>query len=350
MARLDREHLGARPSMRSPNRRTLLRVGLLALLLASPSAKAHPLAPALLNLQERRDGRVEIAWKRPLRAFAAASRSPVLPSSCKPVETLPSTEDGLSATDRWVIDCGASGLVGQRIGVNGLDATGTDALLRVSLRDGRVIQRVLRPNSAFVTVPERTPPLEVSRDYAALGLEHILGGADHLLFVFGLLLLVGGGRRLVQTITAFTMGHSVTLSLAAMGFVHFPSRAIEVLIALTVFWLAVELADSAGPRKSWMRRAPWLMAGTFGLLHGLGFAGALAETGLPEGEIPLALLSFNLGIEAGQLLFVGAVLGGRSVLGTIAPPVLTWSTRVPVYAMGSLAAFWCIERAALLVR
>ena len=153
MASLDREHLGGRPSMRSPGRRTLWRMGLLALLLASPSANAHPLAPALLNLQERGDGRVEIAWKRPLRVFAAASRSPVLPSSCKPVETLPSTEDGLSATDHWVLDCGKSGLVGQRIGVNGLDATGTDALLRVGLRDGRVIQRVLRPTSAFVTVP-----------------------------------------------------------------------------------------------------------------------------------------------------------------------------------------------------
>ncbi len=324
-------------------------VAALALAFAPAVATAHPLAPALLDLHERGEGKVEVAWKLPRRTLAGVDRSPELPPTCHRVETLPRVVTGLSVTERWIADCGAGGLVGQRVGVRGLDATSTDALLRVTLADGHVIQRVLRPDAAFVDVPEATPGLEVAQDYGTLGLEHILTGADHLLFVFGLLLLVGGGRRLVQTITAFTVGHSITLSLAATGFVHFPSRPIEVAIALSIFWLAVDLARHAERRASWMRRAPWLMAGSFGLLHGLGFAGALAEAGLPAGEIPLALLSFNLGIETGQLLFVAAMLAASSLLRGLAPRVPIWLARVPVYAMGSLAAYWCIERAALLI-
>lgn len=335
--------------VKAPRLRAWRWAAALALAIAPTVAMAHPLAPALLELQERGEGKVEVAWKLPLRTLAGADRSPELPSGCRRVETLSRVVTGLSVTERWIADCGAGGLVGQRVGVRGLDATSTDALLRVTLGDGHVIQRVLRPDAAFVDVPEGTPSLEVAQDYGTLGLEHILTGADHLLFVFGLLLLVGGGRRLLQTITAFTVGHSITLSLAATGFVHFPSRPIEVGIALSVFWLAVDLARHAERRASWMRRAPWLMAGSFGLLHGLGFAGALAEAGLPAGEIPLALLSFNLGIETGQLLFVAAMLAVGSLLRGLAPAVPAWLARVPVYAMGSLAAYWCIERAALLI-
>lgn len=163
-----------------------------------------------------------------------------------------------------------------------------------------------------------------------------------------LVLFVGGRRHLVQTVTAFTVGHSITLSMAALGFVRFPSRPIEVMIAASVFWLAVELARGRDARSSWMRRRPWLMAGSFGLLHGLGFAGALAEAGLPEGEIPLALLSFNLGIEAGQLAFVAVVVAGALAMRRAMPSLPSWALRAPVYAMGSLAAFRCLERIAVL--
>jgi hydrogenase/urease accessory protein HupE len=317
--------------------------------LAGSVSQAHPLAPVLLQLEERGDGLIEVSWKQPLRVVDGAERRPVLPAACVRVATLAGAADGLSTTERWLLDCGVEGLVGRQLGVSGLEITGTDALLRLSLRDGRGVQRVLRPSAPIIEVPERTPRLAVARDYAGLGVRHILGGADHLLFVFGLLLLVGGGRRLVQTVTAFTVGHSITLGLATLGFVHFPSRPIEVLIALSVFWLAVDLARDPNARASWMRRAPWLMAGTFGLLHGLGFAGALAEVGLPEGEIPLALLSFNCGIEAGQLLFVSVMVAARQALRWSAVPLPAWGARVPVYAMGSLAAFWCFERAALLL-
>jgi hypothetical protein len=319
-------------------------------LLAAAAAGAHPLAPSLLQLSERADGLVEVEWRRPVRVPPGGDRSALLPPSCRRIDTLGVSADEVLLTERFTADCGARGLVGERVGVAGLGVTGADALLRIRLRDGRVLQHVLRPDAESVVVPERTPRLEVARDYGRLGLDHILSGADHLLFVLGLVLLVGGGRRLLATVTAFTAGHSVTLSLAAVGFVRFPTRPIELGIALTVFWLAVELARPGATRDSWMRRAPWLMASGFGLLHGLGFAGALAETGLPPGEIPLALLAFNLGIESGQVLFVAALLAAGAALRTLAPPLPAWSGRVPLYAMGSLAAFWCLERAALLVR
>jgi hydrogenase/urease accessory protein HupE len=176
--------------------------------------------------------------------------------------------------------------------------------------------------------------------------EHILTGPDHLLFVFGLLLLVSTSRLLLQTITAFTLGHSITLSVAALGLATVPQRPIEVLIAVSVLVLAVELARDPA-HASLLRRFPWAMALLFGLLHGFGFAGALAEAGLPPGDIPLALVSFNVGIELGQLAFVGAVLVLGVALRRWLPSLAARSNRPAIYAMGILAAFWCYERLAL---
>src|SRR5207249_1146814 len=187
---------------------------------------------------------------------------------------------------------------------------------------------------------------DVVRGYVTLGIEHILTGPDHLLFVFGLLLLVSASRLLVKTITAFTLGHSLTLSAAALHFANVPSRPIEVLIAASVLTLAVELARDAG-RPTMLRRFPWAMAVAFGLLHGFGFAGALAEAGLPPGDVPLALLCFNVGIELGQLAFVGALLAAGALLGRWVPVMAERSARVAVYAMGMLSAFWCFERLAV---
>ena len=171
---------------------------------------------------------------------------------------------------------------------------------------------------------------------------------DHLLFVFGLLLLCSASRLLVQTITAFTVGHSLTLSAAVLGLATVPSRPLEVLIAASVLALAVELARHVdGP--TWLRRFPWAMAVAFGLLHGFGFAGALAEAGLPPDDVPLALVSFNGGIELGQLAFVGAVLVAGALVGRRLPAMATRGTRVAVYAMGVLSAYWCLERVAVLL-
>jgi hypothetical protein len=186
----------------------------------------------------------------------------------------------------------------------------------------------------------------VVRGYALLGVEHILTGWDHLLFVLGLVLLVGPGRMLLWTVTAFTAGHSITLALASLGLVNVPQGATEAAIALSIYLLAVELVRSSGGRVTFMQRAPWLVAGGFGLLHGLGFAGALAAVGLPQGEIPLALFAFNVGIELGQLAFVGTILAGMAALGRLRVTWPTWVSPAPAYAIGALAIYWFLERVA----
>ena len=237
----------------------------------------------------------------------------------------------------------------RRIGVSGPGGVALGAIVRVTLADGRLVQGVASPGKLLLTVPPRPRALDVMRDYARLGVAHILTGPDHLLFVFGLVLLAGTARRLLATVSAFTLGHSITLSLAALGLVDVPSGAIEVAIAASVLALAVELAR---PRAAvtLIRRRPWLMAAAFGLLHGLGFAAALRKAGLPAGEIPLALLSFNVGIEAGQVGFVLGVLTLRRSVGTLVETLPGWLERVPVYAMGSLAGYWWLDRLIALMR
>jgi hypothetical protein len=309
------------------------------------AASAHRLAPAYLELVERGEGRVDVTFKLPVEQPPGSDLQPELPPQCAAESEPQVSQEDTGVVLRWTERCDAQGLVGSTMSLRGLAASGSNALLRIELADGRTLRAVLHAGAPGFVVPERESALAVARGYARLGVEHILTGFDHLLFVFGLVLLVHGGRRLLWTVTAFTLGHSVTLSLAALGFVHFPSAWIEVLIAGTILWLAAELALPDDPRRL-ARRAPWLMAGGFGLLHGLGFAGALAEVGLPEGEIPLALASFNVGIEAGQLAFVAVVLGAGRLLAAPLAHAPAWLARVPVTAMGALAAYWCFARAA----
>jgi hydrogenase/urease accessory protein HupE len=311
-------------------------------------APAHPLAPALLEIVESEAGRADVSWRTSRLTVPGSDVRPALPAACRVLTGPQLTETAISLTERWSVQCPPEGLVGQRVAVDGLGAAKMDALLRIRLADGRLIQRVLLAREPALIVPEREPRYAVFGAYLGLGFEHIVFGPDHLLFVFGLLLLVPTTRRLIGTITAFTAGHSITLSLAALGFVNFPSRPIEVLIALTVFLLAVELARDDDAAPTLMRRLPWAMALLFGLLHGLGFAGALSEVGLPPHDIPVALFSFNAGIELGQLVFVLIVVAARHALRHVLARLPQWVESVPVYAMGTLAAFWSLERAAAL--
>jgi len=322
---------------------------LLVVVLAIPIAvRAHPLAPGLLELREGADGRTDVGWKMPLARPRGADLEPVLPASCRPLGPRAVAEEGGGVWTRWAVECGTGGLVGQQVGVAGPGSLALGAIVRVTLADGRLVQGVVSPAEPFLTVPPRPRALDVVSGYVHLGVAHILSGPDHLLFVFGLVLLAGTMRRLLETVTAFTVGHSITLTLAALGLVDLPARLIEVAIAASVLALAVELARPPAP--TFVRRRPWTMAVAFGLLHGLGFAAALREAGLPAGEIPLALLSFNLGIEVGQVLFVLGVLALWRAAGDLPGRLPTWARRVPVYGMGSLAGYWWLERAIALLR
>ncbi len=329
---------------------------ILALLLAVPPrvVEAHPLAPSLLELTEGRGGRVEVLFKTPSLAPAGSvDLRPELPAACRQLAPATASQEGTATVVRWAVDCGEAGLPGARIAITGLAERSTDALVRIRLADGRLIRDVLSGRRPSLVVPEQETASRVGSRYLALGTEHILLGLDHLLFVLGLLLLVRGRRALIATITAFTFGHSVTLSLAALGWAVLPQKPVEVAIALSILILAVELTRQDGRGGARLRRddrrgpwAPWKLAAVFGLLHGLGFAGALAEVGLPQREIPLALLSFNVGIEVGQLLFVGAVLAAARVAGPLIARLPAWSAKVPAYVLGTLAVFWIFERAA----
>ena len=314
------------------------------MLAAAVVAEAHPLSPSLLEIKESGGGRAEVVWTTPSMRVRGADFWPVLPDQCRRLsESLPVIQ-GARSIERWTVYCEGGSLVGREIGVAGLSSSYTDVLVRLSLSDGRVISKVLRASAPFMTVPAGVTRGVVFRDYSVMGGEHILGGWDHLLFVFGLLLLVGGGRSLVKTITAFTLGHSLTLALAVLGYLPVSSAPVEAAIALTILLLAVELSRVRQGRRAWTGRRPWAMAAGFGLLHGMGFAGALAEVGLPGNEIPLALFSFNLGIEAGQLLFVSAAGLAWWVLRVPLQRRPPWFDWVPIYTIGALAAYLCIKR------
>lgn len=317
------------------------------LFLAVSAADAHELQPSLLELRAIGAGRYEVDWKPSSRPLGGAALAPGFPSRCRRVDPPGVTEGNGPA--RFLLECGSAGLAGAEIRVNGLDATGTDAVVRFS-GEGVELTAALRPDAPALTIPADpgSSRISLATTYASLGVTHILGGPDHLLFLLGLVLLVrrsaAPGRRVLEmarTVTAFTAAHSLTLALAVCGVVRIPPAPVEATIALSVFLLAVELARPA-PASS--RRPPWLVAFACGLLHGFGFAGALARVGLPAGQIPGALLTFNLGVEAGQLAFVIAVVAAIHAARGVFRRAPAWIVRIPAYAIGSLAAFWWFDR------
>jgi hydrogenase/urease accessory protein HupE len=316
------------------------------MLLAAGSCLAHGLDPAALSLRETRRGVFDVTWHASALRLPGADVQPVLPARCHRIGAPEALDSGDRITLRWTVDCGTTDLAGETIAITDLAVAKINGLLSIERAAGDPIRTVLGPRNPSFVVPAQPRRVDVMCAYVALGVQHILTGPDHLLFVFGLLLLVSTSRLLLQTITAFTLGHSLTLSAAALGLATVPQRPVEVLIALSVLMLAVELAREPG-QGTLLRRFPWAMAVAFGLLHGFGFAGALTEAGLPASDVPVALLSFNGGIELGQLAFVAGVLLVGAGLARWLPAVAPRSTRPAVYAMGILAAFWCYERVAL---
>ena len=307
----------------------------------------HALQPGYLELRLIDKDHYAVVWKTPVvrgRPMAITAR---LPERCNPRAPGQPIWDGSAYISRWNARC-PGGLEAGVIHIDGLDKTSTDVLVRFDFADGTSEARRLTAGDPSFRVPSQPSGFEVVRTYMLLGIEHILSGIDHLLFVLALLLLVQGMRRVVVTVTAFTLAHSLTLAGATLGFVHLPGPPVEAVIALSIFFVAAEIVHSHRGLPGLTERYPWAIAFAFGLLHGFGFAGALAEVGLPQQSIPIALLFFNLGVEIGQLLFIAAVFAVialfRRIKARIKLPQPTWAWALPPYAIGSAAAFWVIQR------
>ena len=326
-------------------RHRLLVLCFVALLAPAAPLAAHQFAPALLELAEVSAGEARVSWKQPAVRVQGSQLRPVLPVECEGIGDPEVVKEGTGIRARWQIRC-PGGLAGKSVGVEGIADSQADVLLRVELRDGRALRQVLKAEVPSFTINVDGSRRGVLRDYAALGIEHILFGWDHLLFVLALVLLVGWGRSLFWTITAFTAGHSMTLALASLGVVHVPQAPIEAAIAASIFLLAVELTRVRAGDRTLTQLSPFMVSAGFGLLHGLGFAGALAEVGLPTAEIPLALFSFNAGIELGQLAFVALVLLATLALRRLRPSWPRALEALPAYSIGTMAAYWFCERAA----
>lgn len=345
------------------------------------AATAHEVRPAFLELKERAPGEFDVLWKVPAPGGApiAGEEIPhpepiveetgermIMPCGCPaptaaelsrgalPIHpSLPKNSRALAPSRmerifgaeiwRWTITTDGRGLEGWNVAIHGLETTMIDALVRIELADGRIVSRLLRPDSpSFVFTAETAG--QAAGGYFMLGVEHILLGIDHLLFVLALLLIVKGTGQLVKTITAFTIAHSITLTLATLGHLSLPAAPVEAVIALSIVFMAIEIIRSKRGQPGLTERSPWLVAFVFGLLHGFGFAGALGELGLPPNDIPLALLLFNLGVEAGQLLFVSVVLVLAAPIRRMAHELPRWPTLVPPYAIGGVAMVWMVER------
>lgn len=317
------------------------------MLLSAPLAFAHALAPALLELREVAAGQYEVQFKISALQAPGSEPTPLLPASCRARGAPAAAMDGDALIRRWRVTCGD--LVGERLGIAGLDVARIDGLVRIAFADGRVVQEVVRGATPSVTVPARATPSAIARRYLRLGAAAMLGALDHLFFLAGLLLLARTRRLRWETVGAFLVGSSLTLSLAVLDVVP-GAPGIALAIAVSVFWLAVELAREQPPRPTLVQRRPYIMAGGFGLVHGLGFAAPLQSAGLPSGDVPLAAVAFNAGVVAGVLAVLGAWLTGAAALRRIPIAWPRWLVQVPLYAMGSLAALWCFERAAALVR
>lgn len=336
-----------------PTRQSEYALRLLALLslvfmLVSGSLRADEIRPALLQLTETKPEVFDVLWKVPARAVGGGEglRLSLDVQFDSGVETLTIPQAGFvggSYVQRWRIQR-AGGLSGATVSIDGLGRTSVETLLRIEYLDGSALIHRILPDAPRYRVSEPPGLSQVIATYTVLGIEHILMGVDHLLFVLVLLMLVGDLHKLVWTITAFTAAHSITLSLAALDVIRIPVPPVEACIALSIVFVAAEIIHSRRGRAGLAERSPWLVAFAFGLLHGLGFAAALGEIGLPHTDIPAALLFFNVGVEIGQLLFVAAFLCLAWLLRQSRIRAPEFAQQLPAYAIGSLAAFWTIER------
>jgi hydrogenase/urease accessory protein HupE len=331
------------PTTRAVRRAQWL-VVVLALICSLQAAWAHEARPAYLELKETGPGQYSVLWRTPV---LSGQRLPViltLPPGVKNLREPMVMELPDSLVERRWIDAGPGGLAGKPIEFTGLQLTITDVLARVELLDGRSWTTIARPAKPWIEITAERSSWQVAFEYVVEGIRHILFGPDHLLFVLGLLLIVRDGWTLVKTITAFTVAHSITLAAATLGYVSVPAPPVEAAIAFSILFLGPEIVRRWRGETSFTIRNPWVVAFVFGLLHGFGFATALSSAGLPPSDVPLALLCFNIGVELGQLAFVAAIVLLARAFDRLRAEWPRWVTVLPGYAVGSMGAFWTIQR------
>ena len=329
-------------------RRLALRLCLVVAFAGAHAALAHETRPGFLELTETAPDTYAFLWKKPVGGEVEIAIAPIVPPECR--FAMPGQEQ-LSPGAlivRGTLSC-AGGLAGKTITIAGLEATITDVLVRVNHADGRLESHLLRPTTPAVTFGGVTTAAERSLGYLQLGILHIVLGVDHLLFVLGLLLIVRDRWMLVKTITAFTVAHSITLALATLGYASAPLPPLNAAIALSILFLGPEIVRAWRGETSFTIRHPWVVAFAFGLLHGFGFASGLVALGLPKAEIPLALLLFNVGVELGQIAFVLLVVLLERAFRVLEVHWPTAVARLPGYVVGTLGAYWTIQRTLVLL-
>jgi hydrogenase/urease accessory protein HupE len=319
---------------------------LLALLLtcgiAAPLA-ADTLRPGYVEFTQIAGSEWRLSWKLPVQADLSPDVQPILPQGCAVSGVVERSHAAAARVSRARVRC-SSGVGGRLIGVAGLDAAQTDIVVRVAPLDRAVQTLRLTPAKPRAIIAARAGRWDVAGSYFVIGIDHIVFGYDHLLFVLCFVLLLSGVWRVAAAVTAFTIAHSLTLVGTTLGFMGLPSAPVESVIALSIMFLAVEILKREPGRPRLSERAPWVVAFGFGLLHGFGFAGALSEIGLPEGEVPMALMAFNLGVEAGQIAFVAAGAGALALVRRFAARLEPAVVRGAAYAIGIVAGIWFVER------
>jgi hydrogenase/urease accessory protein HupE len=327
-------------------RRALLLPVALGALMSGGAARAHEVRPGYLELRETSPGLYRVLWKQPRLGDLRLRIDPVFPKECTVRAGAEALTPGALLL-RGTLEC-SGGLAGKTLAVSGLEATITDVLVRVQHADGRSETSLLRPGTPTVTLGKASRPTQRAVAYLWLGVEHILLGVDHLLFVLGLLLIVSDRLVLVKTITSFTVAHSITLAIATFGYASAPLPPLNAAIALSLLFLGPEIVRVWRGGTSLTIRHPWLVAFAFGLLHGFGLASGLAAMGLPRGEVPVALFLFNVGVEMGQLAFLFLILALQSSFRALEIRWPRFVQALPGYAVGSLGAYWTIQRTVLL--
>lgn len=306
------------------------------------AAQAHEVRPAYLQVAETEAGVFSVLWKQPVLQNRRLVIDPVFPDECTRSPPFVREMTGSALLQRWTLNCPLRQGV---IHIDGLSRTITDVMVEVSRLDGEKSTHLLRPSTPSLSLSDPSPQVAA---YLTLGVEHLVFGIDHVLFVIGLVLFIPSRWALLKTITAFTVAHSVTLALSVLELVRLPQRPVEAVIALSILFLARELTMPEARRSALTRGRPWIMALLFGLLHGFGFAGALADIGLPRDQLALSLFLFNVGIEIGQIAIIAALLALLWLARRIASNIAL-AERGFIYAMGSLAAFWTIDRVLLVL-